>query len=110
MYQVFGSFLIRLILVFFNDVLIYSQSLEDHLKHLQVVLKLLRDNKLYAKMSKCDFSLSQVEYLGHIISSDGVSTEPRKIEAMVNWPQSANLKELREFLGLIRYYRRFIKN
>ncbi|XP_060181956.1 uncharacterized protein LOC132611554 [Lycium barbarum] len=110
MNDVFQSQLRKFILVFFDDILIYSKNEEDHFKHLEVVLQVLRQHKLFAKQSKCDFAQSQIEYLGHIISGKGVSTDSRKIAAMVDWPQPSTLKELRGFLGLTGYYRKFIKN
>ena len=78
--------------------------------HLQVVLELLRANTLYAKRSKCCFGVQQVEYLGHYISGDGVATDPKKIEAVVQWPVPKNVKQLRGFLGLTGYYRRFVRD
>lgn len=90
----------KFILIFFDDILICSLSLEEHLEHLQVVLELLRSHRLFAKRSKCDFAQSQIEYLGHIINGDGVSTDPSKIISMVNWPQPTNIKKLRGFIRL----------
>ncbi|XP_060188484.1 uncharacterized mitochondrial protein AtMg00860-like [Lycium barbarum] len=84
--------------------------MEEHLKHPEVVLHLLRQNQLFAKRSKCEFGQPQVEYLGHIIAGDGVNTDENKVVAMVDWPQPVTLKELRGFLGLTGYYRKIIKN
>ena len=95
---------------FFDDILIYSRSLEDHTKHLALVLGLLRTNTLFAKKSKCCFGVQQVEYLGHYISGEGVSTDPRKVEAVKNWLVPKTVKEVRGFLGLTGYYRRFVKD
>jgi RNase H-like domain found in reverse transcriptase len=78
-------------------------------QHLKLMLKKLRDHKLCAKMSKYDFGVIEVEYLGHIISSHGVAIDPHKIKAMKSWPEPTNVKQLRDFLGLIGYYRKFIK-
>jgi hypothetical protein len=97
-------------LEFFDDILIYSSNLSDHVIHLTQVLEVLRQNKLFAKMSKCTFGQSTIEYLGHIISPSGVATEPTKLEIIRKWPTPTNITELRSFLGLTGYYRRFIKN
>nr|GEX48691.1 hypothetical protein [Tanacetum cinerariifolium] len=110
MNTVFKAFLRRFMLVFFDDILIYIKNLEEHCDHLAQVLQVIKDNTLYAKMTKCYFDVSQVEYLGHIISAQGVSTDPSKIEAIQKWPIPSTLKQLRGFLGLTGYYRRFIKD
>jgi hypothetical protein len=104
MNNVFASYLRKFLLVFFDDILIYSKSEQEHLQHLQLVLQRLRENKLFAKQSKCAFLAPQVEYLGHIISAQGVATDPKKIEAIKDWPTPHNLKQLRGFLGLACYY------
>lgn len=88
----------------------YRNSVEEHVAHLMVVLTVLLDNQLFAKQSKCVFRCGEVEYLGHLISGQVVRTDHRKIEAMQNWPNSTSVKALRGFLGLIRYYTKFIKN
>lgn len=99
MNQNFSPYLQKFILVFFNDILVYSPNLEQHLYHLRTTFEVLRFNQLYVKLSKCTFAKGEVEYLGHIISGKGVSTNPKKIEAMVCWPRLATVKELRGFLG-----------
>jgi hypothetical protein len=110
MNNVFASYLRKFLLVFFDDILIYSKSEQEHLRHLKLVLQRLREHKLFAKQSKCVFAAPQVEYLGHIISAQGVATDPKKIEAVKDWPTPQNLTQLRGFLGLAGYYRRFVKN
>jgi hypothetical protein len=107
---IFASLLRKGVLVFMNDILIYSKTLEEHVQLLQQVFEILRAQKFYIKLSKCSFAQKEVEYLGHVISSEGVSTEASKIEAVKQWPTPTNLKELRGFLGLTSYYRKFIKH
>ncbi|KAJ4745297.1 polyprotein [Rhynchospora pubera] len=109
MNKVFKPYLRKFILVFFDDILGYSKSMKEHQEHLKVVLQVLVDNKLYAKLSKCEFGVTQLEYLGHIISPKGVATDRKKVEAMKQWAIPSNVKELRGFLGLTGYYRRFVK-
>ncbi|CAL1414734.1 unnamed protein product [Linum trigynum] len=110
MNHVFGQHLRKFILVFFDDILIYSKTEADHLHHLEVVLQLLRKHQLYAKASKCSFGQPTVEYLGHVISKDGVSTDNNKVTAMQTWPRPTSVKGLRGFLGLTGYYRKFIRH
>lgn len=110
MNEVFAEYLRKFILVFFDDILIYSPDMQSHCKHIQIALQLLQANKLFAKKSKCVFAVPQVEYLGHIIRGDGVSTDPAKIAAVADWQPPSNVTQLRSFLGLTGYYRRFIKN
>lgn len=92
-----------------DDILVYSPTLETHLQHLEVVSETLQHSRLFAKLSKCIFATNQLEYLGHIIPDRGVSTDPDKTEAMKMWPVTTSATELRGFLGLTRYYRKFVK-
>ena len=82
---------------------------QEHEQHLKIVLQTLRKKKLYAKLSKCDFWLCKVSFLGHIVSTKGIRVDPAKIEVVVNWKQPRSVTEVRSFLGLARYYRRFVK-
>lgn len=110
MNQVFSPYLRKFVLVFFDDILIYSASLQDHVVHLRKVLVILRKEQLFTKLSKCSFAQAKVEYLGHIITQEGVATDPAKVEAMTSWPIPKTIKGLRGFLGLTGYYRRFIRS
>jgi hypothetical protein len=109
MNTIFAHGIHRFVLVFVDDVLIYSKNLSDHCHHLAEVLQLLQQNKLYLKKSKCSFAQRSLEYLGHIISATRVATDPAKITAVEHWPQPRNIKQLRGFLGLAGYYRKFIR-
>ena len=100
----------KCVLVFFDDIHIYSKTYEEHLEHVKMVLQLLAKDHWQVKFSKCTFAQRQVSYLGHVISQAGVSTDPSKVQAILQWPIPANVKELRGFLGLAGYYRKFIKN
>ena len=87
----------------------YSGNLEENSEHLRIVLHTLTERQLYAKLSKCQFWLDRVTFLGHVISAEGVSVDPHKIEAMVNWKPPKNVSEVRSFLGLAGYYRKFVE-
>jgi hypothetical protein len=108
--QFFAPFFMRFVLVFFDDILIYSTSMGEHLSHLTAVLTTLRENCLIVKKSKCVFSADQLEYTGHIISYRGVATDPAKIAAITDWKPPQTVNQLRSFLGLTGYYIRFVKN
>ena len=110
MNSVFKPFLRKFVLVFFDDILIYSKSWKDHVEHVDKVLQLLEEKQLYAKRSKCFFGVQEVEYLGHIVSHEGVKVDPSKITAIKEWKIPTSIKHLRGFLGLTWYYRKFVKN
>ena len=110
MNRIFKPYLDNFIVVFIDDILIYSKSIEEHEQHLRLALQTLREQKLYAKLSKCEFWLDHVMFLGHVVSKDGISVDPQKVEAVVNWPRPTNVTEVRSFLGLAGYYRRFVRD
>ncbi|WVZ80237.1 hypothetical protein U9M48_027730 [Paspalum notatum var. saurae] len=110
MNSVFMNELDKFVVVFIDDILIYSKNEEEHREHLRIVLTRLREHKLYAKFSKCAFWLKEVSFLGHILSEKGVAVDPSKVESVLNWKQPESVTEIRSFLGLAGYYRRFIKD
>lgn len=109
MNEVFKPYMRKFILVFFDDILVYSKGLAEHLEHLEITLSLLQQHQLFAKKSKCRFACTEIEYLGHVISDQGVRADPIKLQSMVSWPQPKSIKSLRGFLGLTSYYRKFIR-
>jgi hypothetical protein len=98
----------KFVVVFIDDILIYSKSEAEHAKHLRIVLQRLRDHKLYAKFSKCEFWLDSVKFLGHTISKDDISVDPSKVQEVMDWKPPKSVHQIRSFLGLAGYYRRFI--
>jgi hypothetical protein len=108
MNSVFMQELEKFVVVFIDDILIYSKNLEDHAKHLLVILQRLRDHHLYAKFSKCEFWLDTVKFLGYTISGDGISVDPSKVQEVMDWKPPTTVHQIRSFLGLAGYYRRFI--
>jgi hypothetical protein len=99
----------KFVVGFIYDILVYSKSVEEHEQHLRVVLGKLRAHKLYAKFNKCEFWLEKISFLGHILTAEGVAVDPGKVETVSNWRQPTNVSEIRSFLGLAGYYRRFIE-
>jgi hypothetical protein len=95
--------------VFIDDILVYSRNEEEHEGHLRLVLQKLRDQKLYAKLSKCEFWLKQVAFFGHVISKGGISVDPSKVQDVLSWKAPTSVSDIQSFLGLAGYYRRFIK-
>ncbi|KAJ0832489.1 putative nucleotidyltransferase, Ribonuclease H [Helianthus annuus] len=109
MNRVFHEYLDRFVIVFIDDILVFSKSRVEHEDHLRTVLGTLRQEKLYAKFSKCDFWLEKVAFLGHIVSAEGITMDPSKVEAITKWPRPTSVTEVRSFLGLAGYYRRFVE-
>ena len=108
MHDVLRPFLRRFVLVFFDDILIYSESWADHLRHVRAVLSTLQQHQLFVKRSKCTFGVESISYLGHIISAAGVAMDPAKVQAVADWPQPRSARAVRGFLGLAGYYRKFV--
>ena len=109
MNRVFAEYLDKFVIVFIDDILIYSESRKEHEEHLKIALRLLKEHKLYAKFSKCEFWLDKVHFLGHVVSREGIAVDPVKIEAVSKWAAPTNVTEIRSFLGLAGYYRRFVE-
>ena len=104
MNRVFKKYLDKCVIVFIDDILVYSKTKEEHVEHLRIVLGILRKEQLYAKWSKCEFWLRQVQFLGHVIGREGIMVDSAKIEAVLNWERPRTLTEVRSFLGLAGYY------
>ncbi|GJS29344.1 putative nucleotidyltransferase, ribonuclease H [Tanacetum coccineum] len=109
MNRIFHEYLDKFFIVFIYDILVYSKSEEEHEQHLRIMLEILRQKKLYVKFSKCEFWLQKVAFLGHIVSADGIIMDPSKVEAITKWPRPTTVTEVRSFLGLAGYYRRFVE-
>jgi hypothetical protein len=109
MNKVFMEYLDKFVLMFIDDILIFSKNEEEHDKHLCLVLQKLRENQQYAKLNKCEFWLKEVSFLGHIISEGGISVDPSKVNDVLSWKTPQNVSDIRSFLGLAGYDRRFIE-
>ena len=103
MHMVFQPYMDQFFMVFVDDILIYSESEEEHEDHLRVILQLLRDHPLYAKFSKCEFWLTKVRFLGHVVSASGMSVDLEKVEAVISWERPNSVFEIRSLLGLTGY-------
>ncbi|GKE24410.1 putative reverse transcriptase domain-containing protein, partial [Tanacetum coccineum] len=110
MNRVCKPYLDKFVIIFIDDILIYSKSKEEHAEHLKLILKLLRKEELYAKFSKCNFWLSRIQFLGHVIDSKGIHVDPAKIESIKDWASPKTLKKICQFLGLAGYYRLVIED
>jgi hypothetical protein len=109
MNDIFSKLLRKYVLVFFDDILIYSKTWAEHIMQLQEVFTIIQDQKLFLRQKKCEFGRDSISYLGHVISCQGVAMDPENIAAMIQWPQPTTVKTLKGFLGLTGYYRKFIK-
>jgi hypothetical protein len=109
MNHLFNKQIRKFLLVFFDDLLIYSRNWEEHLQHVEQILTIMEEKSLYAKESKCEFGMTKVIYLGHIIGVNGLQVHQEKIQAIIDWPTPKTLTELKGFLGICCYYRRFVK-
>ncbi len=109
MNTIFRPYLDQFVVVFIDDILVYSRSIEEHDRYLRIVLQTLREKQLYAKLSKCEFWLKEISFLGHIVSAKGIKVDLSKIEVVLNWRPPKNITEIHSFLGLAGYYRRFVK-
>ena len=109
MNRIFQLLLDGCVIVFIDDILVYSRSNQEHEEHLRNVLSILREKKLYAKFSKCEFWLNEVAFLGHVISGKGISVDPKKVETVVEWDVQTNVTKVRSLLGMAGYYRRFVE-
>jgi hypothetical protein len=108
MNSVFMSELDKFVVIFIDDILIYSKNEEEHAQHIHTILTRLREHKLYAKFSKCEFWLDRVQFLGHVLTPEGVSVDPSKVHYVLSWKSPTSVHQIRQFLGLAGYYRRFI--
>jgi hypothetical protein len=109
MNKVFIEYLDKFVVVFIDDILIFSKNEEEHDQHLCMVLQKIRENQLYTKLNKCEFWLKEVSFLGHIISEGGISINPCKVKDVLSWNTPQNVSDIKSFLGLVGYYRRFIE-
>ena len=110
MHRVFQPYLDKFVVFFMDDILIYSQSEEEHEDHLRIILYALREHQLYVKFSKCEFWLTEVRFLGHVVSASGVLVDPDKVKAVMSWERPKSVFEIPSVLGLAGYYRRFIED
>ena len=109
MNRVFQPYLDQFVVAFIDEILVYSKIEDEHDEHLRVALQTLREKQLYAKFSKCKFWLREETFLGHLVSAEGIQVDPRKIEAVLDWKPPKTVSEIRSFLGLAMYYRRFVE-
>ena len=109
MNRVFHDYLDKFVVVFIDDILVYSKTAAKHEEHLKAVLQRLREKKLYAKFKKCEFWLESISFLGHVVSNQGIQVDPSKVAAIQDWKRPTNVREVKSFLGLAGYYRKFVQ-
>jgi len=109
MNRIFHPYLDQFVVVFIDDILVYSKSEEEHAEHLRIVLQVLKEKRLFAKLLKCEFWLREVSFLGHVISRGGIAVDPVKIDAVMQWESPKSVFEVRSFIGFAGYYQRFIE-
>ena len=110
MNRVFHPYLDQIVIVFINNILVYSKNAEEHAFHLRVVLQTLKERQLYVKFLKCEFLLNEVVFLGHEVFGNGIFVDPKKVKVIVNWEHPKCVIEIQSFLGLTEYYRRFVEH
>jgi hypothetical protein len=109
MNKVFMEYLDKFIMVFINDILVYTSGEEEHKEHLRLALQKLQEHRLYAKLSNCEFWMKEVAFLGHVISKGGIYVDPSKVQDVLSWNAPTSVGDIQSFLGLVGYYRRFIE-
>ena len=107
MNRIFRPYIWKFVLVYLDDILIFSKSVEEHLTHIRQVLDILRAQKFYGRLQKCHFNQTSIKYLGHIISAEGIRVNPEKIQAVKDWSRPKDVRQIRQFLGLSNYFRKF---
>jgi hypothetical protein len=105
MNKIFMKYLDKFVIVFIDDILVYSKDKVKHANHLRIVLQILREHQLYAKFSKCEFWLDKVQFRGHVITKEGIAINPKKVQALLDWKEPKNVKGIRGFFGMDEYYR-----
>ena len=108
--EVFHDYLDKFLIVYLDDIVVYRRNLQEHLHHLEIIFQRLRQHKLYAKLEKCQFMQKQIKFLGHLVSAEGVKVNPKKVQAILDWPVPRTVKDVRSFIGISGYYRKFIQN
>jgi hypothetical protein len=109
MNNILSKYLDKFVIVFIDDILVYSKNEQEHEEHLRIILQVLREHELYAKLNKCDFYKDKIQYLGHVISKEGIYVDPDKIKAIMEWFVPKDVTDIRYFMGIIGYYQRFIE-